>query len=165
LLGAAVGILEHPVPGAELAGRLDLPSRLGFSVGLGAAGVDRFETGGGSIELALSYGYAAVCLGLTRTDPEWGLCLRPMLGVLSGRGQDFERSHSESLVYGALSALVELRGGLSKTLGYSARAVAVAPFTRHGFSVTDGDDTTSAFTAPALGLLAFAGVSWGRRRD
>ncbi|HEU5076737.1 MAG TPA: hypothetical protein VFU02_21255, partial [Polyangiaceae bacterium] len=165
LVGAAVEVLAHPVPNAELGARLAIGERIGFGLGAGALGIDRLETEPGVVELSLGYAYFAACVGITRSTPSVSLCLRPMLGMLRGDGQQFERSHSESVFYAALSAGGELRGRLLGSAGYVARVMGVAPLTRSGFSVSDTNGAEPVFTPPAVGLLAAIGASWGDGHD
>jgi len=165
LVGVALGILEDPMPSAELGGRLGIGERVGFSLGVGALGVDRMETEPGVVELGLGYAYLGGCLGITRVSPRVAFCFRPMLGVLRGEGRDFEHSHTESVLYAALSAGVEVGGRLLGQVSYLARATGVTPLTRNGFSVSGASGVDSVFTPPALGLLALIGVSWDQRND
>lgn len=165
LVGVALEILENPVPGAELAGRLGIGERIGLSLGVGALGLDRQETADGVVELGLGYAYLGGCLGINRGSPRVAFCFRPMLGVLRGEGREFERSHSESVLYAALSAGAEVSGRWLGPISYLARATAVAPLTRNGFSVSDASGVDRVFTPPALGLLALIGVSWDHRDD
>lgn len=162
-VGIAVEVLEHPVPNAELGGRLGIAERFAVSLGVGALGIDRLETQQGFVELGLGYAYLAGCLGITRTSPRLAFCFRPLFGVLRGEGREFERSHSESVLYAALSAGVELRGLLFGRTSYTARVAGVAPLTRNGFSTSDAAGVKPVFTPPVIGLLASIGIGWGGR--
>lgn len=161
LVGVAVEVLEHPVPSAELGGRLEIGEHAGFGLGAGALGIDRVESEQGVVELSLGYAYLAGCLGITRESPRVAFCFRPMLGLLRGEGRDFERSHSESVLYAALSAAAELRGRVLRSATYVARLTGVAPLTRNGFSIADASAVEAVFVPPAVGLLASIGVGWG----
>jgi hypothetical protein len=163
MLGAVFGVLEHPVPGGELAGRLGIGS-LALGIGVGAAGVDRLEQSQGSVELALGYAFIGVCVTLNPSPPHWGLCLRPILGALRGRGAGYDRSHDKSVTFGALSAAVELRGDLLRGFGYAARVLALAPLSRPGFSIAEENGGVQrVFTLAPLGLMTLVGLSWDHR--
>lgn len=161
LVGVAIEVLEHPVPSAELGGRLEIGEHAGFGLGAGALGIDRVESEQGVVELSLGYAYLAGCLGITRESPRVAFCFRPMLGLLRGEGRDFERSHSESVLYAALSAAAELRGRVLGSATYVARLTGVAPLTRNGFSIADASAVEAVFVPPAVGLMASIGVGWG----
>lgn len=162
VVGAAVAVLEHPVPNAELGGRLAIGDQVGFGLGAGAVGIDRVESEQGVVELSLGYAYLAGCLGVTRESPRIAFCFRPMFGMLRGEGHEFESEHSESVLYAALSAGIELRGRLFGSAGYVARILGLAPLTRNGFSIADTSGVEPVFTPPAVGLLASIGVGWGQ---
>lgn len=165
LVGAAVEVLEHPVPDAELGGRLGIGEQVHLGLGVGALGIDRLETEHGLVRLGLGYTYLAGCFGVTRQSPRVAFCFRPMLGVLRGEGQEFERSYTESVLYAALSAGVELSGRLFGRTNYVARVTGVAPLTRSGFSIADATGVDPVFTPSAIGLLAAIGAGWGSVHD
>lgn len=159
-VGIAAAVLEHPTPGGELGVRADLGTRASFGIVAGGAGPDRLEVDGGSVALSLLFAAVRACVGVVDTGPSVWFCLRPAVGRLAGTGAGFDQSWDRQHVQPALGVGVELRGRVSRALGWAAELVASTPLERQGFSVVDAEGEHTVFSSPNLGVWALVGISW-----
>lgn len=159
-VGIAAAVLEHPAPGGELGVRADLGTRASFGIVAGGAGPDRVEVDGGSVALSLLFAAVRACVGVVDAGPRVGFCLRPAVGRLAGTGTGFDQSWNRQHVQPALGVGVELRGRVSRALGWAAELVASTPLERQGFSVVDAEGEHTVFSSPNLGVWALVGISW-----
>jgi hypothetical protein len=154
--GASVAVLSHPGPLIEAGARLRVGSIWAFASGGGLLLPDRVAAPGGSVELELVYGYLRACA--TVVDG-FALCLSPFFGSLAGTGRNYDDYDTRRLLWVAAAAAAELRAPLSASVFWHARATALLPLLRHGFSVDGGAGTTRAFRTPLVGAMLALGIS------
>ena len=157
--GASLAVLDGFAPFVEAGGR----ARFGavFALGLGGGYVpqDRVEFGSGSVDVSLAFGYLRACANLLpkrRTILE--ACLEPMLGGLRGSGNDYETTDTEWLFWSAAAAVFQGYGPISESVYWSFRARVLAPFVKHGFSVSSGSEPEPAFELSTIGGTLAVGI-------
>jgi hypothetical protein len=157
--GASLAVLDGIAPFVEAGGRARFGSVFALGLGGGFVPQDRVEFGSGSVDVSLAFGYLRACANLLprrRTILE--ACLEPMLGGLRGSGNDYERTYTEWLFWSAAAAVFEGYGPINESVFWSFRARVLAPFVKHGFSVSSGNEPEPAFELSAVGGTLAVGI-------
>ena len=136
--------------------------RVGLALGAGSSFDDHVRIGDAEVVLGLSYGFVRACTPMSPRDERalLELCIRPMLGRLSGSGRDFDLNLDERVLWAAIGVGAEANVGLFGGLSGSIRAFGLAPLFRQGFSTRVNEQQTEAFVTPRLGALLALAVTY-----
>jgi hypothetical protein len=150
--GASFAVLDGVAPLVEAGGRARLSDVLALALGGGFVPPDRVESGSGSVDVSLVFGYFRACANLLpRRRIVLEACLEPMLGGLSGSGNEYETTDTEWVFWSAAAGVLQGYGTISESVLWSIRARLLTPFVKHGFSVSRGGDQEEVFKLSGIG--------------
>jgi hypothetical protein len=158
--GAAFALLRHPVPTVYAGFDAWLGRELSLGAGLRYLTPDIVSAEGGELELrltALSARFCAVALG-EPTAFALRACIEPSVGLLQGRGRNFDDARTQRAVWPALSAGAMAHGAWGARVGWWAEGFATVPLTRTAFAVEVAGAPTDIFRVPSLGVLLNLGL-------
>lgn len=158
--GVSVGLLAEPAPWATGSAEMALGQRIRLSLGAATALPQRAHYLEGYTELGLAWGYARACAVAARSQGglELSLCLSPMVGVLSGRGQRYDFSASKRWVWAALAGGSQISGALAAPSFWWLSSMIVTPLTRQGFSITVDGEAHDTFVVNSIAATASMGM-------
>ncbi len=161
--GVAFSILSQPALVLEGSASIRYRDRFGLSLSGGAFAPDTITLPDGQLEVGLAYFGARACAVFLDSAPSLALeaCAGPMLGWLSGAPSDFDENIDRTAPFGAVAGGVQARSRITGPLSWSARALAVVPFVRSGFTVVRDGEPSPAFTVPRAGALLMLGLFYG----
>lgn len=161
-LGAGVGValLAKPVAlgglGAGIASR-----RFGLMLGVKVLQSDRVSDGRGYTDLNLSFAYLRACAAIAgrRESLVLDFCGGPLLGMLSGSGNGYDRDLDQRLSWLAGSVGARIEGTTTSPLSWHFSVQAVAPLARRSLSVTEAGEARELFHTRSVGALAELGLT------
>lgn len=158
--GLSFSVLEGSAPFAEGGARLQFERWISFGAGGGFVFSDRARFGSGSIELELGYVYLRACAAaLSSPRARVEFCLEPMLGSLTGAGNEYTEIHTKNVLWPAAAGVIAVYGPFAAHAFWSLRVLALAPLVKNqGFSIIEAGVRKPAFELPAAGGMLSVGV-------
>jgi hypothetical protein len=158
--GMGMALLDKPVAQAGLGVGL-ANRRFELTLGAKALQADRVSDGRGYADLQLYFAYLRACATIagTRQVLALDLCGGPMVGVLSGAGNGYDRDLNEQMSWLAGAVGARLEATVVSPISWHLSVLAIAPLARRSLSVMQAGESHELFHTRNLGAIAELGLT------